>query len=86
MSLTYGLQSARDLFAKLQRDAATLDKEVSSDNFFNFVVTGYSLVDWIEKDPSVSAFGKGRSQPATCREADSSLPRSRLRQQTLHGR
>lgn len=58
MSLTYGLQSASDLFAKLQRDAAALDEEVTSDKFFNFLVTGYSLVDWIKKDPSVSASAK----------------------------
>jgi hypothetical protein len=55
MSLTYGLRSARDLFGKLQRDAATLDEEVTSDKFFNFVVTTDSLRKWLENDPSVPA-------------------------------
>lgn len=53
MALTYGLLSARSLYEKLQRDAKALEEEVNSDRFFNFVVTGYSLVEWVEKDPSV---------------------------------
>ena len=53
MALTYGLLSARSLYEKLQRDAKALEEEVNSDRFFNFVVTGYSLIDWVEKDPSV---------------------------------
>jgi hypothetical protein len=53
MALTYGLLSARSLYEKLQRDAEALEKEVNSDRFFNFVVTGYSLIDWVKKDPSV---------------------------------
>lgn len=55
MSLTFGLSSAKDLHAKLHRDAALLEKEVTSDGLFNFVVTGYSLVDWVKKDTSVPA-------------------------------
>jgi hypothetical protein len=53
MALTYGLLSARSLYEKLQRDAKALEEEVNSDRFFNFVVTGYSLIDWVKKDPSV---------------------------------
>ena len=53
MYLTYGLLSARSLYEKLQRDAEALEEEVNSDRFFNFVVTGYSLIDWVKKDPSV---------------------------------
>jgi hypothetical protein len=53
MYLTYGLLSARSLYEKLQRDAEALKEEVNSDRFFNFVVTGYSLIDWVKKDPSV---------------------------------
>ena len=54
MSLTFGLNSFGDLRAKLDRDAAKLkDEEVSADNFFNFVVTGYSMIDWIKNDPAV---------------------------------
>jgi hypothetical protein len=37
----------------LQRDAAGLEEEVTSDRLFNFVVTGYSMIDWVENDPNV---------------------------------
>lgn len=53
MTLTFGIRSIRDLFAKLQRDAALLDEEVTSDRLFNFVVTSYTMIDWAKKDPSV---------------------------------
>ncbi len=53
MALTYGFSSARSLYEKLQRDAEALKEEVNSDRFFNFVVTGYSLIDWVKKDPLV---------------------------------
>ena len=58
MSLTYGLSTAKELLEKLQRDAALLDEEVTSDRFFNFVVTGYSLIDWVKNDPAVPAAAK----------------------------
>lgn len=58
MALTYGLSSARELLSKLERDAGLLDEEVTSDRFFNFVVTGYSLIDWIRNDPSVPSTAK----------------------------
>jgi hypothetical protein len=60
--LTFGLGSAKDLYEKLDRDEAILDREVTSDAFFNFVVTGYSLVDWIKNDPAVPALAKTKSQ------------------------
>jgi hypothetical protein len=51
------LTSARELFEKLKRDAALLnDDEVTSDRFFNFVITGYSLIDWIKADPAFVGF------------------------------
>lgn len=53
MSRTYGLKSASDLLAKLDRDAELLRECVSSDRFFNFVVTAYSLADWVQNDPAV---------------------------------
>ena len=53
MTLTYGLQTSRDLFDKLKRDATLLDQEVTSDRFFNFVVTAYSLIDWLKHEPAV---------------------------------
>src|ERR1700690_3264440 len=55
MALTFGLEDARSLFDKLKRDARLLDEEVTSDKFFNFVVTGYSMIDWIKNDVSKSA-------------------------------
>lgn len=58
MTLTFDLKSARDLFAKLQRDAEALDQQVTSDRLFNFVVTGYSMIDWIKNDPNVPAPAK----------------------------
>jgi hypothetical protein len=51
--LTPGLLSVRDLFSKLQRDATLLNQEVTSDRFFNFVVTGYSMIDWVQNDESI---------------------------------
>lgn len=56
------LQSATDLFGKLRRDAALLDEEVTSDRLFNFVVTGYSLIDWIKRDPTVPQVAKSSSE------------------------
>jgi hypothetical protein len=37
----------------LQRDSSRLDEEVTSDSFFNFVITGYSLIDWVRNDPAI---------------------------------
>ena len=58
MALTPGLTCTRDLFAKLQRDVYLLEEEVNTDRFFNFVVTGYSLIDWVKNDPSVPSTAK----------------------------
>jgi hypothetical protein len=58
MTLTFGLNTIHDLFGKLQRDAEALNDEVTRDNFFNFVVTGYSLIDWVKNDPTVPAAAK----------------------------
>jgi len=52
------LRSAADLLQKLRRDAALLEQEVTSDRLFNFVVTGYSLIDWVRHDPNVPATAK----------------------------
>lgn len=52
MALTYSLRTAADLYAKLKRDAAALDEEVSSDNAFDFLVTAHHLEEWIRKDPT----------------------------------
>ncbi len=58
IDLRYGLGTARDLYAKMLRDAARLDRQVTSDDFFNFLVTAYSLADWITNDPSVPQSAK----------------------------
>jgi hypothetical protein len=58
MALTFGLTSLSDLFAKLKRDAEALDEKVTSDRLFNFVLTGYSMIDWVKNDPSVPASAK----------------------------
>ncbi|MDQ3024795.1 MAG: hypothetical protein M3R04_10545 [bacterium] len=55
MSLTFGLATTKELYSKLVRDAALLDLEVTSDKLFNFVVTGYSMIDWVQRDPSIPA-------------------------------
>lgn len=53
MPHTYGLKTASDLLSKLDRDAKLLREGVTSDRFFNFVVTAYSLVDWVKNDPAI---------------------------------
>lgn len=61
MSITYGLTSVRDLLAKLKRDAEILEVEVTSDGFFNFVITGYSMIDWVKNDPSLLPSAKDQA-------------------------
>lgn len=46
------IRTATDLFKKLKRDLALLDAEVTSDRFFNFVITARHLPEWSEKDPT----------------------------------
>ncbi|WP_189472964.1 hypothetical protein [Litchfieldella qijiaojingensis] len=53
-----GLDSALDLFRKVDRDRAVLSSKVTPDAFFNFVVTANSLVDWVKNDPAVSSLAK----------------------------
>src|ERR1039458_8605023 len=58
MTLTFDLKSTRDLVGKLQRDPEALEEEVTSDRLFNFVLTGYSMIDWIKNDPNIPATAK----------------------------
>ena len=58
MALTFGLASINDLYEKLQRDALALNAEITSDGLFNFVVTGYSMIDWVKNDPTVPSTAK----------------------------
>lgn len=63
MSLTFGFTSVRDLMAKLERDAGLLERQaVPGDAFFNFVITGYSVIDWVKNDTSLPAFAKAAVQ------------------------
>jgi hypothetical protein len=62
MTLTPGLASAVDLFHKLQRDIGRLDKEVTGDCFFDFAITGYSLIDWVRNDPSLLAAVRSQTE------------------------
>jgi hypothetical protein len=54
----YGLKTAGDLLSKLRRDRERLRKQITPDRFFNFVVTGYHIIDWIKHDPSVPQSAK----------------------------
>lgn len=62
MSLVPGLRTAVDLFHKLLRDAERLNAEVTSDAFFDFVDTGYSLIDWIRNDPAIPESAKTKAE------------------------
>jgi len=63
MSLTFDFTTVRDLMAKLERDAELLERRaVSSDVFFNFVITGYSMIDWVKNDTSLPASAKAEIQ------------------------
>jgi hypothetical protein len=46
-SLTFNFKTVHDLFDKVKRDAVALEHEVTSDRFYNFVITYYSLIDWV---------------------------------------
>ena len=62
MNLTFGFNSVRDVFAKLQRDGTSLQEQgVTADTFFNFVVTGYSMIDWVRNDPSLPSSTQGKN-------------------------
>jgi hypothetical protein len=61
--LTCGLKASRDLFERLKRDGRLLDEEVTSDRFFNFVIAGYSLIDWVKHKPTVARSVSRASSP-----------------------
>lgn len=42
----------------MQRDVDLLGDEITSDRFFNFVVTAYHLREWIKLDPTVPELAK----------------------------
>ena len=49
MPLTFGLQDASDMLAKLHHEHERLEREVTSYNLFNFVVTAYHLIEWVKR-------------------------------------
>jgi hypothetical protein len=51
MTLALGFQSVRDLAEKLERDATEMREQgVSADRLFDFVLTAYSMIDWVRND------------------------------------
>ena len=85
-ALTYSFQSAKDMLEKLRREHQRLYTEVTGDNFFNFVATGYHLAEWIERDPSVPGTAKNDvpsvralSSIATCRDLTNAGKHFRLK-------
>jgi hypothetical protein len=55
-ALTFGFNSAYDVFEKLKRDAEKLrESPLSKDECFNFVITAWHLHhDWMKKDVNLS--------------------------------
>lgn len=51
--LTYRLSCPHDLLEKLRNDVKLLEEQVTSYRFFNLVVTGYHIKDWIENNKSI---------------------------------
>ncbi|MGQ0712677.1 MAG: hypothetical protein ACT4PJ_02975 [Gemmatimonadaceae bacterium] len=43
------------MLAKLKREHARLENEVTGDDLMNFVITGYHIIDWIKNNTSVSS-------------------------------
>jgi hypothetical protein len=63
----YKLKTPRDLFGKLEREAAKLRSDPSGDNVFNFMVTAYHLVDWLSNGPGATDFALTADIDATLR-------------------
>jgi len=51
--LTYQLSCPQDLLEKLRSDVKLLEEQVTSYRFFNLVVTGYHIMDWIKNNESI---------------------------------
>jgi hypothetical protein len=53
----YPFTIAAVVLARAFREAETglgaSQAEVTTDRFFDFVITGYSLIDWVKKDPAM---------------------------------
>lgn len=55
MAIVNDFSTPRNLYEKLLRDAEQMDKEVTGDNFFNFMCTAHHLITWIKKSPLSSS-------------------------------
>ena len=45
------LENSCDLFEKLKHDRSRFEENVQPYDFFNFVITGYHLLEWIKEEP-----------------------------------
>ena len=52
--LTYKLNCPYDLLEKLRSDLKLLEEQVTSYRFFNLVVTGYHIIDWVKNSKNTS--------------------------------
>ncbi len=65
-TMSYGISKPKDLLEKLQHDAIELNYPYNPHHIFNFIITAYSLSEWIQKyynsHKRVDAFkiGKGK--------------------------
>jgi hypothetical protein len=64
--LTFGFNSAQDVFEKLKRDAIKLEKDYrSKDECFNFLLTAWHLYyDWMKNDIKLSQLAKNKHELA----------------------
>lgn len=63
--MSIGLDSALDLFGKVGRDRAAVERHVTPDAMFNFVVTAHALRDWVKQDPTISSHAKKAAEEMT---------------------
>jgi hypothetical protein len=86
MPLTPGLKTPGDMLAKLQREHARLKNEVTADDMINFVVTAYRIIEWIKKNPGLSAAARDEVEQmytnthiAVCRDVANESKHFKLR-------
>ena len=48
-SVSYGLTKPEDVFEKFKREGAKLGEKPTTDDIFNFLVTGATLTEWVTK-------------------------------------
>lgn len=72
--INYGFCTPRDIFGKLERDAAKVGKEPDKDDLFNFFITAYSLGEWITKYYDKAALQDLPFQLANKKRPDYQIP------------